>query len=250
MIAKGFHARCAATLLASVMLAALAACAPAKVEPLQDYRGGALPRPELVVVADFTTTPDEVKLDTGLGARLRNIVSGTSSSTQQSEVDRKVTAAISTTLVAEIQKMGLAALRSSGPVATTASNKLIVAGEILSIDEGNRTRRNLIGLGAGRSAVEARADVYYNPANAEPRFVESFAADAESGRKPGAVETMGAGAATGRIAESAAVNVGSDIAPALSGDVTADGERMAKAIAKRLGAFFVSQGWIPASAAP
>ena len=39
------------------------------------------------------------------------------------------------------------------------------------------------------------------------------------------------------------------VAPSLSGDVEADGERMAKAITKQLGRFFASQGWIPAEAA-
>jgi hypothetical protein len=53
---------------------------------------------------------------------------------------------------------------------------------------------------------------------------------------------MGAGAATGRVVESGAVGVATGVA--MSGDVEADGERMAKAIAKQLAIFFVQQGWI------
>ncbi len=226
------------------MLAPLIACAPTKVEPTQTYHGAALARPALVIVADFIATPDRVKLDSGLGARLRNAVSGTSAAAQQTEDDRKVAAAIATTLVAELEKLGFAAMRSNDPVADTGTNKLIVAGQILSIDEGNRLRRNVIGLGAGRSAVEARADIYYATGGGE-QLIESFAADAESGRKPGAAETMGVGAASGRIVESAAVGVGTSAAPGLSGDVAADGTRLGQAIAKQLAQFFVSQGWIP-----
>jgi hypothetical protein len=230
----------------TAMLLATIGCAPTKVEPVQSYQGSRLPRPDVVVVSDFIAAPDEVKLDTGLGATLRNAASGKSASEQRSEDARKVSAAISKVLVEEIRKLGLPAVPSSDPAAQTAANKLVVGGQVLSIDEGNRTRRNLIGLGAGKSAVQARADAYYYASGASPLQVESFVASAESSRKPGAAETMGVGAATGRVAESAAVGVGTGMAPALSGDVEADGERMAKAIAKQLTPFFVSQGWIPA----
>jgi hypothetical protein len=230
----------------AAMLSAMIACAPTKVEPVQSYQGTRLPRPEVVVVSDFIAAPEQVKLDTGLGATLRNAASGTSASEQRTEDARKVSAAISKVLAAEIRKLGLPAVQSSEPSAQTAANKLVVGGQILSIDEGNRTRRNLIGLGAGKSDVQARADIHYYAGGASPLEVESFVASAESSRKPGAAETMGVGAATGRVAESAAVGVGTGMAPALSGDVDADGERLAKAIAMQLARFFVSQGWIPA----
>jgi hypothetical protein len=103
----------------------------------------------------------------------------------------------------------------------------------------------VIGLGAGKSEIQARADVYYSTGAGEPRLLQSFAADAQSSRKPGAAETMGVGAATGRAAESAAVGVGVGAGAAMSGDVEADSERMAKAMAEQLAAFFAQQGWIP-----
>ncbi|HUB95883.1 MAG TPA: DUF4410 domain-containing protein, partial [Stellaceae bacterium] len=198
---------------------ALAACAPARVEPVATYGGAQLPRPALVVVEDFVATPDVVQTDRGIIARLRNGVSGTSEAAAQAAADRKVTAAITRVLIAEIGKLGLPAVAAAEPSAQGAGGRVIVSGAILSIDEGNKTRRTLVGLGAGQSSVTARADVYYAEAGT-PRLLESFSADAESGRKPGAAETMGAGAATGRIAESAAVGAGSAVA--LSGDVDAD----------------------------
>jgi hypothetical protein len=231
-------------------LSPMIGCAPANVEPLQSYQGSPLPRPEVVIVNDFIVAPEQVKLDSGIGARLRNAARGDSVSAQQIEDERKVTAAISKTLVEEIQKLGLPAMKSNNAVAQTGTNKLVVGGQIVSIDEGNRTKRNIIGLGAGRSEVQSRTELYYDASGADARLLVSFEADAESSRKPGAAETMGMGAATGRVAESAAVGVGTSVAPALSADISADGERMAKAIAKQLAQFFVSQGWIPATAAP
>jgi hypothetical protein len=223
-------------------MATLSGCAPSNVAPVQPYQGAQLPRPEIVVVTDFVASPDTVKVDSGIGARLRNRLSGTSQSKQQTEDDRKVTAKITQVLVAEINKLGLPALAENDPAAWRGPGKLIIGGEILSIDEGNRTRRNLIGLGAGKSEIQARADLYYSAGAGEPRFIESLAADAQSSRKPGAAETMGAGAATGRVLESSAVGVATGVA--VSDDVEGDGDRMAKAIAKQLATFFVQQGWI------
>src|SRR6185312_15557585 len=98
---------------------------------------------------------------------------------------------------------------------------------------------NVIGLGAGKSDIQARADIYYSAGFGEPRFLQSFAADAQSSRKPGAAETMGVGAATGRAAESGAITAVSGTE--MSGDVEGDSERMAKAMAAQLAAFFAQQ---------
>jgi Domain of unknown function (DUF4410) len=229
----------------AAMLLAMAACAPTNVEPVQTYQGARLPRPDTVIVTDFLATPADVTLDRGLGARLRAIASGASGPAQQSEDERAVTAAISKVLVEEIHKLGLPATQSNEPDAQ-AGTKLVVSGQILSIDEGNRTQRNLIGLGAGRSAVQAQAEAYYYTSGSQPVEVERFTADAESSSKPGAAETMGVGAVTGRVVESAAVDAGAGAA--LGGDVESDGDRLGKAIAKQLTKFFQDQGWVAAAA--
>lgn len=229
--------------IAAVLAAAMTGCAPSEVKPVQSYHGPPLARPAMVVVADFATAPDAVTLDRGLGARLRNMT-GAGDAARQTEDDRKVAAAISNTLVTEIQALGLPAMRSNQSPPPSDSDALVVSGRILSIDEGNRTRRNVIGLGAGQSAVQARTEVYYVARGGGPQLVESYDSNAESSRKPGAAETMGVGAATGRAAESGLMSGATGAAPALSGDVEADGTRTAKAIAKQLKEFFASQGWV------
>ena len=222
-------------------LAALIGCAPTSVQPVQTYGGAKLPRPDVVVVNDFAGTAQQVKLDSGVRGRLLGVLSGSSTEVQQSEAERKVTAEISKVLVEEIKKLGLPAVRSTEPVVPPAANKLVIHGHIVSIDEGNQTRRNVIGFGAGQSTVRAVTDVYYDSPSPSSRMVESFTSTAESPRKPGAAETMGMGAVTGRVAESAAVGAGTGLA--MSGDVESDGGRMAKAIAEQLGRLFAAQGW-------
>lgn len=183
----------------------------------------------------FTAAPDSVTLDRGLGAG--------ADATRQSEDERRVADAIANALVKEIQARGLPAMRSNQLPPPRDIDALVVGGRVLAIDEGNRTRRNVIGLGAGRSSVEAHTEVYYVPRGGGSQLVESYDTDAQSSRKPGAVETLGVGAATGRAAESAAATGATGVAPALSGDVEADGTRMGQAIAKQLSGLFTSQGW-------
>src|SRR5690606_8091461 len=149
---------------------------------------------------------DAVALDRGVTARAERALEGDSTIEEQRKIGRAVAEALSQTLVAELRAAGLPADRADASGA--GSTRLIVAGDLLSIDQGNRTRRTLIGLGAGRSRVAADTTVAYAAPDAGNRTLLEFRADAESGRKPGAAETMGVGAVAGRLATSAAVAAG------------------------------------------
>jgi hypothetical protein len=77
------------------------------------------------------------------------------------------------------------------------------------------------------------------------RLVDSFEVDAKSGRKPGAAETMGVGAAAGHVAVSAAVTAAGAVGAEAFGDnVEADAERTAAKVATVLQGFFERQGWV------
>src|SRR5437899_2742290 len=60
----------------------------------------------------------------------------------------------------------------------------MVKGQFVSIDEGNRTERVLIGLGAGRTGLQASVQVYEITPEGM-RNVESLQADAKSSYKSG-----------------------------------------------------------------
>ena len=83
----------------------------------------------------------------------------------------------------------------------------MVSGNILSIDQGNRTRRNVVGFGVGESKVTAKVNVYIQAPGEAPRLLQSFNADSESGKKPG-LAVAGVGAAAGSAATAAADGVG------------------------------------------
>jgi uncharacterized protein (DUF2252 family) len=126
----------------------------------------------------------------------------------------------------------------------TWGDAVLIEGQFLSIDEGNRTERVVIGLGAGRTSVQALVQVYQTRPTGMVRL-EEFATTARSGYKPGAAETMGMGAAAGTLAVSAAVTAGGAIASeALGANIEADARRTASDVAEQLQNYFAQQGWI------
>jgi hypothetical protein len=129
------------------------------------------------------------------------------------------------------------------------ANDLLVQGQIVNIDQGNRTRRILIGLGAGKSSIGADAQIYRLTQTAPPRFMMAFEGKADSGRMPGAAETMGAGAAAQRLGTSAALtgatHAGAETRRATD---TAEAGELANEIASRVAQLAVAQGWLPQTA--
>lgn len=227
--------------LAGCVIGILAGCAPTTVEAVSTY-GGQLPRPDRILVYDFSVSPEEVKLDRGVGAKLEGLVKGTPRAEEERAVGRKAADALSTHLVKEIQALGFVVTRASGTPPTTG-NLLTIEGHFLSIDEGNRTERVVVGFGAGRTDVKALVEVY-DARGGGRILVRELETDAKSGFKPGMAATMGAGAAAGHLATSAAVSAGATaVSETIGATVEADASRTAKEIAKQLKEYFVSQGW-------
>jgi hypothetical protein len=236
-------------LLILFVLAVAAGCAPTNVQQ-ETMTVTKLNRPSLILVYDFAVTPDEVELDKGLSADVMQKYQehkGQSRTAQEIKIGHKVADALAEELVKKIRSFGLWAERGFGH--PYGKNKdLIIKGQLLSIDEGNRTERVAIGLGAGRSNVEADVQVYEMTAKGLQE-VDMLRGDAKSGRKPGMGEMMGLGAVAGHLLASTVVSGAlSGASEMTSATVEADAKRMAEKVAADLGTFFVDQGWIPPDA--
>ena len=228
---------------AIVGLAVLAACTSTQSQV--ETGAAMLPPPQVVIVDTFATSPDEVTLDEGLSTEVEEAIKahrGDSRTDQEVQASRQVANAIADKLVVEIRDMGLRAERGSTVPAGT-QNAVLIKGQLVSIDEGNRTERVLIGLGAGRSDVRADAQVYeVTPAGRQ--LIDTIEVDAKSGLAPGMAETMGVGGLTGHLLVSTAVGGGLHVADeAIGANVVADADRSAKGIAKQLSALFAKEGW-------
>jgi Domain of unknown function (DUF4410) len=224
-------------------LAALAACTSA--QSTTETAGEMMPRPQVVIVDTFAASPDEVQLDRGLSTEVEQSIrarSGSSRTEQELEAGRKVAAAIADKLVVEIRDMGLHAERGSAVPAGTP-NALLIKGQLVAIDEGNRTERLIIGLGAGRSDVRAHVQVYEVTATGR-RLIDTIEIDAKSGLTPGMAETVGAGGLAGHLVAATLVSGGVHVADeALGANVVAAADRAAAGIAKQLSALFAQQDW-------
>jgi len=238
-LARWFSLRCACAL--GLLLLGLA-CASTKSHVTEQDISGPQPKPDRILVFNFAYSPSQVRLDRGISAEIMEAAKGEPRTAQELEVGRKVSDAIAEHLVVEIRKMGLPAQRASGQP-TPHGHTVSIEGQLLSIDEGNRTERVVIGLGLGRTKVDTAVQMYQDSLYGE-LVLEKLDVAAKSGRKPGAAETMGIGAAMGHLVVSAAATAASTAAgESFGANVDADGERTAKAVAKELRKLFVQEGW-------
>jgi hypothetical protein len=229
--------------IALVGLLTLAACTSTQSQ--METAGEMLPAPQVVIVDTFAVSADEVKLDEGLTTDIEEAIKadrGTSRSEQEVQAGHQVVDAIADKLVTEIRDMGLQAERGSS-VPAGVQNAVLITGQLVSIDEGNRTERVVVGLGAGRSDVRAHAQVY-DVSSAGRQVIDQIEVDAKSGLTPGMAETMGVGGLTGHLVVATAVSGGLHVASeSMGANVVADADRAAKGLAKQLAGLFAQQGW-------
>ncbi len=230
-----------------IVVGSLVGCGRTEVRTLVTYPGE-LPKPDRVLVYDFALKPDDVSLDGAIGKRLVHLLDGESKTEEELKVGKAVANALSEKLVMEIRDLGLPTERATG-ASPLSGNTLLIKGQFLSIDQGNRLRRLVIGLGVGGTEVKTLVQVYEATAVGQ-RLVEEFDTTAKSSRKPGMAGPMGVGAAAGRAAASAALSGGLGVATAHRQSVEADAQRTAREVARRLAHFFAGQGWLPWSAVP
>ena len=223
-----------ATLAAPCITAQVPGTGRISIKSLHDYSGEPLTKPTAIVVYDFAATPEEVKLNSAMASRMRTRRRGTGDE-KKNDLAHKIVDNFSQSLVKDLQKTGLPVSRGIAGE-PPPENSLAVEGEFLEIDEGNRTRRMAIGLGAGASEVQANVKCYVKQPGKNVMLTE-FQATSKSSRKPGAAATAGVGAAP-------AVAVAASGATEHKQSAEGDTDRMAKAVAKQITKALSAQGWV------
>ncbi len=213
------------------------------VAPVQ-YSGQHMPRPREVLVYNFTIDPKTIQLDSGMKARLEAMSGSADPQAERQELAYEVTSAISETLVDAINRMGLIAV-PAGPGSEPQPGDIILQGQIVRVDAGNATRRAIIGFGAGKSQVFAAVQVLRAEPGGNAQILQTYNANANSGRTPG-LGLGAASAAAGHVAMAVAGSVAGTVARQRSG-LEKDAEDLAKKVATNVGDFFAAQGWISPS---
>src|SRR5271170_2970904 len=98
--------------VAGCALSLLAGCASTEVTSQNVPEGGNLPKPQEILVYNFAVSPDQVELDSGVGADVENLVAGMPRTQQEQAIGKQVSEALVNHLVAEIQALGLPAMRA------------------------------------------------------------------------------------------------------------------------------------------
>jgi len=205
----------------------------AKVEIISSYSGSEiLTKPEKIVIQDFTPVGD-ITTDESAAARVHRHLSQLHGSDEDSTPEvftQQVQSSFSKTLIEELAKVSVESERAVDNMGAPTGPVLIVEGEFVAIDEGNKTKRVMIGFGRGAS------DIKTHVTEGKRTVLLEFNLNSASGKKPGAVATMGAGS----LAVGAALGDVGD----KKGTVQADASRMARAVAKQIEKFMISQKWI------
>ena len=151
-------------------------------------------------------------------------------------VAQKVPAAFAKQLLADLKKTPIPV--SESPLRANPEPRvgtLIIRGNFLTVKQGNKTARIMIGLGRGASDVKAHVVISLITSSG-PILLSEFQVDAAGGKKPGAAETMGVGSVATGAATSAAMDGKSS--------VESDTTHIANAVAKELKRIMVAQQWI------
>jgi len=232
-----------------VFAIALASCAGASVTP---QSSNLVPvnnsRPSTVYVYNFAVTAQEVTLNQSFLQKGFRDVTDENQQQSQLQVAHATAQALSSDMVQELESLGFTATQVARGTQVSGQNVLIVDGEFIDINEGNRLRRMVIGLGVGQSTLDTEVHVY-QMAGGVTQQIMSFTTHADSGEMPGAAIMGAPGAAAGGTA--AAVSLGVNLAAGAGKTYTSGTAFMAKRSADKAVAFmsqyFATAGWIPQS---
>ncbi len=232
------------TILAACLLAiSLAAgCAQTNVSDRSSTGVSAvIAKPARVIVYDFASTPEAVPPDSAIAGLYRQRT--TPQTPEEIALGRSLGAKVSARLVEELNKNGIAATAAAtGPVPHPGD--AVIRGDFDSIDKGNRTKRMLIGFGAGAAGLETLVEGYVvTTAGLVP--LGSAQIETSGGKMPGMLVPIGAGAAMGTVATSVAISGTANVLQEL-GPEGLDGaaKRTAKAIANVIVKAYKERGWL------
>ena len=222
-------------------LVVAAGCASTEVSDRQEYKGGKLPRPHHIWVYDFAATPAEVPANSALAGQ--HAEHPTPQTAEQIELGRKLGEAIAEQIVEEIRGMGLPAKRASSHT-TPEINDLVIRGYLLSVDEGDATKRVAIGFGSGASHLVTAVEGFQMTAQGL-RKLGSGKVGAGGGKTPGGALGVATLVATGNPA-GLIVGGGMKAYGEYSGSSKVEGraKATAKEITDELKKKFQEQGWI------
>jgi hypothetical protein len=226
------------------LAALIAGCAGASVAPQSQSAPVTGGRPSTIYVYPFAATAQDVTLNQGFFQRAYQNLTNANVDQDQVQIAEATAQALAANIVQELQGKGYNAVQLARGTAVTGDNVLIVDGEFVDINEGNRLRRMVIGLGTGQATLNTKVQIY-QMANGNATQILDFTTHADSGSMPGAALTAPAGAAAGGAV--AAASLAANLAGGAAKTYTSSTGYLAKQTADQsvsyMSQYFVQQGW-------
>ncbi len=220
-----------------------AGCASTDGQPVNQVVDERLPKPSTVMIADFASDTSEISQSAGLLSNIEKGIRDNTHTAEEIQLAKEVADALASELASRIASMGLNPVRVPSDT-SVPRDAILITGNFVTIDEGNQRRRNLIGLGAGKSSLDCTVGIF-TVEGSGVRQLTAFDAHVDSGRMPG-VAVMGpagkaAGAGTGAIVSSNLAMSGLKSHQSASIQLA---KGLAENIAAELEKYFSKQGWI------
>jgi hypothetical protein len=219
-------------------LVVLAGCASTEVSNRERYEGAKLARPDRIIVENFATTAAEVRADSVLGAQ-----PVAPQTPEQIEAGHKLADEVAKQLVADLQGMGLPAVRAAGQPAPQVGD-IVIDGSFVTVQDGSAGKRILIGFGSGGADLQTVVEGYVMEADGL-RKLGSGDVTSEGNKTPGMVVPLAVAAATANPVGLIVVG-GIKLADEATGSAGIEGRGKATAdeIAAQLKEAAEKQGWI------
>jgi hypothetical protein len=222
----------------------IAGCAKTNVQETDEIANTGMPTPNPVLIYNFAVNLEDVQQNSSIFAKIQRNIENNDQTAEEVQLGREVSDAMATELTLKIAALGLNPIRADQSLQVTPGS-ILITGYFVDIDEGNRLRRNVIGLGMGQSSLDSKVRVLA-PSSSGYQELISFDAHADSGEMPGAA-VMGPAGGAAAGAGAAAVIATNAVAGGIKSYKSASAQqakKMADKIAAQLANYFARQGWI------
>lgn len=167
------------------LCALLAGCVHAKVSGESEIAPAPAGQPAKIYVSDFDLAVADIKSESFIpwNGPVRRFVVGSWNRNPQVFHDKAVNS-MAETIVKKLRQAGYKAERYY-PDEAFPANGWLVRGVVVTVDQGNRVRRAVVGFGLGEAELKVAVDVS-DLANGTPQPFYHLDTEAESGKMPGA----------------------------------------------------------------
>ncbi len=224
-------------------LAALVGCASSEITQRQSNAAQEqIPRPGRIIVYDISATPSDVPATAAITGSYSQRQSPQTA--QEIQVGRQLGALVAANLVRKILAMGMPAERAGrGPPPQLGD--ALITGQFISIDEGDKAKRVLIGFGKGSAEIRTHIEGYVVTSSGH-RLLGSRDVATAGGKLPGLI-----------VSGAMSIATSSPVGVIINSIVTVKGEKKkgaetlegaakltADGMAKELKVIFRGHGWL------